>query len=78
MTGRASFLPPERKKRAGHPWPGSASLLRMDIGARYLGILKAQLDSVFTSQTVEFNAAAAAMARALASGKWLYLAGTGH
>jgi len=50
----------------------------MDIGARYLGILKAQLDSVFTSQTVEFNAAAAAIARALASGKWLYLAGTGH
>jgi uncharacterized phosphosugar-binding protein len=50
----------------------------MDIGSRYLGILKAQLDSVFTSQTAEFDAAALAIARALVAGKWLYLAGTGH
>ena len=58
--------------------PGSASLILMDIGARYLGILKAQLDSVFTCQTGAFDAAAVVIGRALAAGKWLYVAGTGH
>ena len=50
----------------------------MERAERYLGILRQQLDFVFTTQAHALDAAASAIAEALVTGRTLFVAGTGH
>ncbi len=50
----------------------------MECAERYLGVLRQQLEFVFTTQAPAFDAAAAAIAEALVTSRTLFVAGTGH